>query len=250
MRKRLLTKLEVKNNFLIKAINYEGLRKIGNPNEYAKKYYQEGIDEIIFIDIVASLYGRDCLFDIIEKASKDIFVPITAGGGIKTYEDIRQLLHSGADKVAINTAFLKNPDLIDQFVNNFGSQCIVASIQAKKIDDNWYSYIENGKDNTNVNVMKWIDELTKKGVGEILLTSVDKDGTEDGPDIELITKVSKICKIPLIIAGGISKMSEIKNLNAMKGIDGISISSSFHYDNLKVDQAKSVLLYFSSHSNL
>ena len=165
MRKRLLTKLEVKNNFLIKAINYEGLRKIGNPNEYAKKYYQEGIDEIIFIDIVASLYGRDCLFDIIKKASKDIFVPITAGGGIKTSEDIKQLLNSGADKVAINTSLLKNPKLINQFVNDYGSQCIVASIQAKKIDNTWYAYVENGKDNTNVNVMKWIDELTKKGVG-------------------------------------------------------------------------------------
>lgn len=242
MQKRLLTKLEVKNNFLIKAINYEGLRKIGNPNEFAKKYYEQGIDEIIFIDIVASLYGRDCLFDIIEKASKDIFVPITAGGGIKTSEDIKQLLNSGADKVAINTSLLKNPKLINQFVNDFGSQCIVASIQAKKIDKTWYAYVENGKDNTNVNVMKWIDELTKKGVGEILLTSVDKDGTETGPDIDLIKEASILCKIPLIVAGGISKTSELENLKTIKGIDGISISSSFHYDNLKIDQAKSVLL--------
>jgi cyclase len=242
MQKRLLTKLEVKNNFLIKAINYEGLRKIGNPNEFAKKYYEQGVDEIIFIDIVASLYGRDCLFDIIEKASKDIFVPITAGGGIKTSEDIKQLLNSGADKVAINTSLLKNPKLINQFVNDYGSQCIVASIQAKKIDNTWYAYVENGKDNTNVNVMKWIDELTKKGVGEILLTSVDKDGTETGPDIDLIKEASTLCKIPLIVAGGISKTSELENLNTIKGIDGISISSSFHYDNLKIVQAKSVLL--------
>ena len=242
MQKRLLTKLEVKNNYLIKAINYEGLRKIGNPNDFAKKYYDQGIDEIIFIDIVASLYGRDCLFDIIEKASKDIFVPITAGGGIKTLEDIRQLLNSGADKVAINTAFLKNPNLITEFVSNFGSQCIVASIQAKKIDNTWYAYVENGKNNTNVNVIKWIDELTEKGVGEILLTSVDKDGTETGPDIELIKEVSNMCKIPLIVAGGISKKFELEKLNTINGIDGISISSSFHYDNLKVDQAKSVLL--------
>ena len=241
MQKRLLTKLEVKNNYLIKAINYEGLRKIGNPNDFAKKYYDQGIDEIIFIDIVASLYGRDCLFDIIEKASKDIFVPITAGGGIKTLEDIRQLLNSGADKVAINTAFLKNPNLITEFVSNFGSQCIVASIQAKKIDNTWYAYVENGKNNTNVNVIKWIDELTEKGVGEILLTSVDKDGTETGPDIELIKEVSNMCKIPLIVAGGISKKFELEKLNTINGIDGISISSSFHYDNLKIDQAKSVL---------
>ena len=241
MQKRLLTKLEVKNNYLIKAINYEGLRKIGNPNDFAKKYYDQGIDEIIFIDIVASLYGRDCLFDIIEKASKDIFVPITAGGGIKTLEDIRQLLNSGADKVAINTAFLKNPNLITEFVSNFGSQCIVASIQAKKIDNTWYAYVENGKNNTNVNVIKWIDELTEKGVGEILLTSVDKDGTETGPDIELIKEVSNMCKIPLIVAGGISKKFELEKLNSINGIDGISISSSFHYDNLKIDQAKSVL---------
>ena len=241
MQKRLLTKLEVKNNYLIKAINYEGLRKIGNPNDFAKKYYEQGIDEIIFIDIVASLYGRDCLFDIIEKASRDIFVPITAGGGIKTSEDIRQLLNSGADKVAINTAFLKNPYLITEFVCNFGSQCIVASIQAKKIDNTWYAYVENGKNNTNVNVIKWIDELTEKGVGEILLTSVDKDGTETGPDIELIKEVSNMCKIPLIVAGGISKKFELEKLNTINGIDGISISSSFHYDNLKIDQAKSVL---------
>ena len=241
MYKRLITKLEIKNDYVIKGINFEGLRKIGNPNDIAKKYYEDGIDEIIFIDVVASLYGRNCLFDVIDKSSKNIFVPITAGGGIRKSEDISDLLNSGADKVAINTTIVKNPDLIGQFAEKFGSQCIVASIHAKKNNNDWDVYIENGRENTRIKVIDWIKDLQKKGAGEILLTSVDNDGAEGGPDMDLIYVISKICKIPLIVCGGISSLDDIKKIDKIKNINAISLSSALHYNNLKISDIKKII---------
>lgn len=241
MNKRLVVKLEIKNDHVIKGISFEGLRKIGNPNLLAKKYYQDGIDEIIFIDVVASLYGRNCLFNTIDKSTKDVFVPITVGGGIKNAEDISALLNFGADKVAINTSIVKKPNLIEKFAQQFGSQCIVASIHAKKIGTGWSVFIENGRDNTEIDVIDWVKFLQENGAGEILLTSVDNDGAERGPDFELIYTVSSICKLPLIVAGGITSIEDINKINKIDNVNAISISSAFHYDNLKISEIKKIL---------
>ena len=227
---RLIAKLEIKNNFLIKGINYEGLRKIGSPNIYAQKYFEENIDEIIFTDVVASLYGRNSLFNVIEEATKNLFVTITIGGGLRSIEDIRKALENGADKIAINTSVVQNPNLLKEASKHFGSQCIVLSVQAKKISLNrWCAYIENGKSNTGVDVLEWIKKCQDLGAGEILLNSIDHDGTELGPELDLIEKVAEICTVPLIISGGIVTNQHIDLVKSFK-IDAIAVASALHYN--------------------
>ena len=168
---RIISRLDIKNQNLIKGINLEGLRVVGEPNKYALKYYNEGVDEIIFMDVVASLYGRNNLFDIISKASKDIFIPITVGGGIRSIDDAIKAFKSGADKVAVNTAAVENNNLINQLSEKFGSQSIVLSVEAKKIkQDYWEVFTNNGRQETGLNVIEWVKNCENRGAGEILLT--------------------------------------------------------------------------------
>ncbi|MGL5257945.1 MAG: imidazole glycerol phosphate synthase subunit HisF, partial [Proteocatella sp.] len=188
---RVIAKLDVKPPYLVKGIQLEGLRKIGNPNDFAKKYYLQGIDEIIYVDIVASLYERNSLSDMIREATKDIFIPITAGGGIRSVNDAYELLRAGADKIAVNTAAVKNPQLIRDLAMEFGSQCVVSYIEAKKTSlNNWEVYYDNGREKTGKSVVEWADQVCDLGAGEILLTSVDKDGTGKGFDVELVEAVA------------------------------------------------------------
>ena len=205
---RLISRLDIKGPNLIKGIHLEGLKKIGNPNEFATKYYNEGIDEILYMDIVASLYGRNNLQSIIRDTVKNIYVPITVGGGIKSIEDARDILKCGAEKIAINTAATKNPDLIKQISNRFGSQSIVVSIEAKKISDNkWEVYTENGREKTGMDVLEWAQKVDKLNAGEILLTSIDNEGTQKGFDNTLIKTVSNNVSIPVIASGGMGSRS-------------------------------------------
>ena len=236
---RFIPRLDIKNNFLIKGINLEGLRKIGNPNEFAKKYYKNGADEILFIDCVASLYGRNSLNEIIRKSVEDIYVPITVGGGIRSIEDIEKLLNCGADKVAINTAAVNNPDLINSAVNKYGSSTIVISIEAKKKAENiWEVYVNNGRDKTGKNLLDWVIEIQNRGAGEILLTSVDNEGTRNGFDIEMYAQLNDICNIPIIASGGMGTSKDIVDLVYHADIQAVAFADIIHYNRASILEIK------------
>ena len=207
---RIVARLDIKNENLIKGIHLEGLRKLGDPNKFAKEYYDDGVDEIIYMDSVASLYGRNSLENILEKTVKNVFVPITAGGGIRTVNDARKMLLNGADKVAINSAAIKNPKLVSELANTFGSQSIVVSIEAKNIGDNkWEAYIDNGREKTGKDVFEWIEQSISLGAGEILITSIDRDGTSRGFDLDLVKNISNFSSVPTIVSGGMGKLSDL-----------------------------------------
>ncbi|MFH0869432.1 MAG: imidazole glycerol phosphate synthase cyclase subunit [archaeon] len=247
--KRIIARLDVKGPNLVKGVHLEGLRIIGNPFEYAKRYEEQGADEIIYLDTVASLYGRDNLMEIVKKTTKDIFIPITVGGGIRNIEDIRALLNSGADKVAINSAAIRNPGLITEAADCFGSQCIVVSIEAKRREEgHWECYIENGREKTGKNVIEWIKEAIDLGAGEILLTSIDMEGTKKGFDLELIEEASRVCTVPLIVCGGAGNLEHIKELfkgrvgadgmNHTNDIDAVALAAVLHYNILTIAEIK------------
>lgn len=236
---RIISRLDIKSENLIKGIQFEGLRVIGNPNEYALKYYNDKADEILLIDTVASLYNRNNIVEIIKQASANIFVPITAGGGIRELKDVEKLLKNGADKIFVNTGAVKNPSLINDLVKEFGSQSIVSSIEAKKVSSyKWEVYTENGREKTNLDVEKWLLEVIDRGAGEIILTSIDNDGTKKGFDLQLFNKVSKTCKVPLIFSGGMSSPEDILDLNSMTQSDGIAVGSILHYDEFSIQAIK------------
>ena len=214
---RIVARLDIKNENLIKGIHLEGLRKLGDPNKFAKEYYDDGVDEIIYMDSVASLYGRNSLENILEKTVKNVFVPITAGGGIRTVNDARKMLLNGADKVAINSAAIKNPKLVSELANTFGSQSIVVSIEAKNIGDNkWEAYIDNGREKTGKDVFEWIEQSISLGAGEILITSIDRDGTSRGFDLDLVKNISNFSSVPTIVSGGMGKLSDLEKMVKMK----------------------------------
>ena len=235
---RIIPRLDIKGPNLIKGIHLEGLRVIGNPNDFAKLYYNDGADEIIYMDIVASLYGRNNLHDIIKSTVKDIFIPITVGGGIKTIDDIDSILRSGAEKVAINTSITKDPNFIKKASRKFGSQCIVASIEAKKNNNSWEAMIENGREKTGLDVIDWAKKVCDLGAGEILLTSIDMEGTERGFDYELIKQVSNSVEIPVIASGGMGNtehgISVIKESNA----DAVAIANILHYKKTSIHKIR------------
>lgn len=236
---RIIARLDIKNNYVIKGINLEGLRKIGNPKIIIEKYYKEGIDEIVIIDSVASLYGRNNLFSLIKQITKEVFVPITLGGGIKSLKDIEKALNSGADKVAINSAAFERPKLIKEASNRFGASTIVSSIEAKKIDTSrWEPYKYCGRERSNIDLTDWVKQVQEMGCGEILLTSVDHEGTELGFDIELIENVKKIIYRPLIISGGCGSIDDILNIYRKFTDDSVAIASVLHYEKLKISSVK------------
>lgn len=230
---RVISKLDIKDNVLVKGINFEGLRKIGDPVAFAQNYYKQKIDEIIFIDPVASLYNKQINYNIIKNIANKLFIPKICGGGIKNLENIRKLLEVGADIVTINSALIHKPSFISEAANTFGCSTIVASITMKKIKNEYYVFIDNGKINTGKKVLSWIKELQYKGAGQILVTSIDKDGTGDGFEIEIIKKIHKICKIPIILSGGFGRIAHLKKIKSY--CDAIAISSSFH-KNFQLDQ--------------
>jgi len=237
-KKRIIARVDVKNEFVIKGIHLEGLRKVGDPNEIAKKYYQDGVDEIIFMDAVAAYYDRNSLTNIIEKACKDIFVPITVGGGIRKIEDIQIALNAGADKTAINTKAVQFPDFIKEASEVFGSQCIVSSIDVLKIGkDKWEVYTDNGREPTGLDVIDWAKKVEELGAGEIMLTSIDKEGTKKGFDIELNNKVSEVVNIPIISSGGAGNSKDVANVIENSEIDAVAIASLFHY---KIETVKTL----------
>lgn len=240
--RRLIARLDVKNDFVIKGIHLEGLRKIGNPNELAKKYYFEGVDEIVFMDAVASYYDRNSLSEIISAATEDIFIPIMVGGGIRNIKDITNALNSGADKVAVNTASVKNPNFLKEGAEVFGSQCIVSSIDVKKEGENcWRAYFDNGREPSNFMLEEWLDIVQEKGAGEIVLTSIDKEGTKKGFDKQLAEFSAPRCSIPLIFCGGIGTIDHVDQLDNIS-FDGLAVASVLHYEILEAPLIKQGLV--------
>ena len=239
---RIIPKLDVKSSFIIKGVNFEGMRKIGSAKKFAKKYYLDGADELIVNDVNASLFGRSTALNFLKSCCKDIFIPVTLAGGLKSVEDVKKAMDSGADKVAINTAVVKNKSLISKIVKIFGSQALIVSINAKRISDKkWQVYIDKGREKTGLDALKWAQTAENLGAGEIHLNSIDGEGTLNGFDYNLIKSLSKKIKVPIIAGGGLGNLDHLTKLAKIKGIDGISASAALHYNHLKIDEIKTFL---------
>jgi cyclase len=241
MRKiRLIARLDIKGPNLIKGVHLEGLRVIGSPNVHALRYYQQGADELIYMDCVASLYGRNSLGDIVKSAAQDVFVPMTVGGGIRSVDDATYLLRSGADKVAVNTAAVANPQLISDIARRFGSQCMVLSIEAKQIGpDRWEVYTENGREKTGLDVISWVKQGVALGAGEVLLTSVDREGTRKGFDVPMIKAVTHEVGVPVIASGGMGKPGDVLDAVLEGGADAVAMADILHYGRATIGDIRS-----------
>ncbi len=236
---RIIARMDIKGANLIKSVQLEGLRILGQPNEFALDYYKQGIDELIYMDCVASLYGRNSLSSLVSTAVENIFVPLTVGGGIRSIDDVFELLRAGADKVAVNTAVVNNPQLITQIVNKFGSQCLVLSIDAKLSGNGkWEVLTESGRERTGLDALDWAIKGAELGVGEILLTSVDREGTRQGFDMELIRLISESVSVPVIASGGLRTAQDFVSVIKETTVDAIAIADAFHYRRLYVNDIR------------
>lgn len=228
---RLISRLDIKGPNLIKSVQLEGLRVIGEPNEFARKYYADGADELVFMDFVASLYGRNQLSDVIKAATEAVFIPITVGGGIRKLDDVKTLLQCGADKVAVNTGAVNRPDLLREISEEYGSQCLVLSIEAKsRPNGTWTVLTDGGREETGMKVADWIEQALSLGVGEILVTSVDREGTRKGFDIELVTMVNDLSHVPVIASGGMGRFEDLTDLTAKCDVSAIAVADMIHYN--------------------
>jgi cyclase len=232
---RLIPRLDIKGPNLIKGVHLEGLRVVGEPQAHARRYYEQGADELLYVDVVASLYGRNSLHDIVARAARDIFVPLTVTGGIRSVDDVIMLLRSGADKVGVNTAATKRPELISEIAQKFGSQCMVLSIEAKNISPGrWEVYTDNGRERTGTDVIEWAKRGVELGAGEILLTSIDREGTRSGFDLELVNSVSNVVRVPVIASGGMGKLEDIRLVTLEGAADAVAMADVLHYQRLTI----------------
>lgn len=225
---RLIARLDVKGHKLIKAVHLEGLRALGMPQDFARQYYEQGADELIYIDLVASLYQRSISPDIIRSAAEVIFVPMTVGGGIRNIDDVRRLLRVGADKVAVNTAAVLRPNLITEIANEFGSQCMVLSIEAKKHAGGWEVYTDNGREASGLDAVGWAKKGVELGAGELLITSIDQEGTGRGFDNDLVSSISEVVNVPIIASGGYGGKEHLQEITDA-GADAIAFADVIHF---------------------
>ena len=238
--KRIIPCLDVKNGRVVKGVNFVGLKDAGNPVEIAKRYNDEGADEITFLDITASSDNRDTIIDIVKEVAKEVFIPLTVGGGIRKLEDIYKLLNVGCDKVSVNSSAIKNPQLINDASKRFGSQCIVTAIDVKRTGNQFNVYINGGRVDTGKNAIDWAKEVADRGAGEILLTSMDADGTKAGYDIEITQQISELLNIPIIASGGAGTMEHIKDA-FLNGADACLAASIFHFKEIDIIDLKKYL---------
>ena len=239
--KRIIPCLDVDNRRVVKGINFINIKDAGDPVELAAFYDKEGADELVLLDITASSENRKTIIAIVERVAKKLFIPFTVGGGIRTISDMKNILLAGADKIAINTAVIKNPDLIKLGANMFGSQCIVVAIDAKKTNNSWEVFINGGREATGINVIAWVKRIVKLGAGEILLTSMDRDGTKNGYDLKLTKKISEKVSIPVIASGGAGKKQDFEQIFKLGKADAALAASLFHYSKLKILDLKRFL---------
>lgn len=236
---RLIARLDVKGPNLIKGIHLEGLRVIGDPREYARRYYEQGADEILYLDIVASLYGRSNLLDIVRRTAQDVFVPMTVGGGIRSVNDVREMLRAGADKVAINTAAVQRPELIREVSRRFGSQCMVLSIEAKRRGtSDWEVYTDCGREHSGLNAVEWARRGVELGAGEILVTSIDQEGTRKGFDWQLVRAISDAVSVPVIASGGMGDYSHLVEVVREGRADAVAVADMLHYERTTMSQLR------------
>lgn len=230
---RLIARLDIKGPDLIKSIQLEGVRKLGDPRHFARRYYEQGADEILYIDAVASLYNRQKLIEIVKWTAETVFVPITVGGGMRSVEDVREILRAGADKIAINSAATLKPDLISEIAETFGSQCVVLSIDAKRDGrGGWEAYRDSGREHTGLDAIEWACRGQELGAGELLITSVDQEGTRQGFDIELLRAVNASVTIPVIASGGMGQFSHLVDAVTNGSADAVAMAHVLHYETL------------------
>ena len=241
VKKRIIPCLDVKNGRVVKGINFLNLIDAGDPVEQAKHYSENGADEICFLDISASLENRDTMVNVVKKTANEVFIPLTVGGGISSIENIQVLLKAGADKVSINSAAIKDPNIIKEASEYFGNQCIVVAVDAKKHNNDWFVYSHGGTKKTNLLALNWIEKVQNLGAGEILLTSMDKDGTKSGFDNELLSKVSEFLKIPLIASGGGGSLDHFYDGVAKGKADALLAASVFHFNEISIKEVKKYL---------
>jgi cyclase len=236
---RLIARLDIKSPNLIKGVHLEGLRKIGDPQQFAQGYYAAGADELIYMDIVASLYNRNSLSDLVRRTAEQVFIPITVGGGLRSLADVEQALRSGADKVAINTAAAARPELITEVATRFGSQCMVLSIEAKRSGEGkWEAYTDNGREHTDLEVVEWARRAVDLGAGEILLTSVDQEGTRKGFDVALTRAVSDAVRVPVIASGGMGTVDNFTSVVQAGHADAVAMADVLHYKRLSIAEIR------------
>jgi cyclase len=235
---RIIARLDIKGESVIKGIAFEGLRKIGDPNEMAIKYYAAGADELLMIDTVATLYGRRSVFEIISRACRGVFIPITVGGGIRSMGDVEQALACGADKVAINSEAIRRPEFISEVARRFGAQCCVISVEAKRRQNSWEAYIENGRNPTGRDVIAWCREARERGAGEILLTSVDRDGTRRGFELDLLRAVESSVDVPVVLSGGAGTIDHVMAAQAESSSVAVALASALHYNSFSIAALK------------
>jgi cyclase len=236
---RIIAKLDVKPPFVVKPVHFEGLRKIGNSSELAKKYYEQGVDEVMYIDIVSSLYQREIIFDEIEKTANELFIPFGVGGAVRSTDDFSKLFHIGADKVVINTyAVQEDPSIINKAAEIFGRQAVVVNIEAKKWNSHWECYTDCGRIQSGRDVLEWAKEAEERGAGEILLQSVDADGRNKGFDLELCKTIVDMVDIPVVVASGAGSLEDIKEVIEYAKPSGVAIASLLHYDKVTIQDIK------------
>lgn len=239
--KRIIPCLDVRDGRVVKGINFVGIKDVGDPVECAAMYDKQGADEIVFLDITATHEGRGTIVDVVRKTAKKVFVPLTVGGGIQTVEDFREILRAGADKVSVNSAAVKNPALIREAADKFGSQCVVVAIDAKRIEGQFHVVVHGGRIDTGLDAIEWAKQAQMLGAGEILLTSMDADGTKNGFDLELLNAVTGAVQIPVIASGGCGKLEHFSEVFEQTGADAALAASLFHYRDLTVGQVKAHL---------
>lgn len=241
--KRIIPCLDVKDGCVVKGVNFVGLKEVGDPIALAKTYYQQGADELVFLDITATYEERNTMVDVVNKVAKEIFIPFTVGGGIRSVEDIRTMLLAGADKVSLNSAAVKNPQLIKEGADMFGSQCIVLAVDGKRREDNsgWNVYVSGGRIDTGMDLLEWVKEGIALGAGEILLTSMDRDGTKQGFNIELCKAVSDIVNVPVIASGGCGTLQHFADVFEQEACDAALAASMFHYGEVSIREVKEYL---------
>ncbi len=240
---RLIGRLDIKGPKVIKGIHLEGLRKMGDPHEIARRYYEAGIDELIYMDVVASLYGRNNLLDIVYSTTRDIFVPLTVGGGVRSVEDAEKLLRVGADKVALNTAALARPELIRELSTRYGAQCVVLSIEAIRVSPGrWEAYTDCGREHSGRDAIDWARQASEMGAGEILITSIDQEGTRKGFDVELTRAVSEAVSLPVIASGGMGAPQHLIDVVQKGKADAAAMSDILVYNRMPLGQIRDTVL--------
>ena len=241
LKNRIIPCLDVKNGRVVKGINFINLKDAGNPVEQAKIYSDGGADEICFLDITASNENRETIYNVVKETSKKCFVPLTVGGGVRSVNDINMLLNCGADKVSINTAAVQNPEVVIESSKKFGSQCIVVAIDAKKKNDSWEIFTHGGRNETGIDAIKFAKQMEEYGAGELLVTSMDRDGTQKGYDIDLMKKISEMVNIPVIASGGVGNLDHLAEGITQGKVNAVLAASIFHYGKYSIKEAKQYL---------